>query len=47
MKKSKSSSGDTSYINPYMKKYVGQEVWSSKIVRKVIPYEIKIIRKIL
>jgi len=47
MKTTKSSSGDCSHINPYMRIFVGQEVFTSKINRKVKPYHIKIIKKIL
>jgi len=47
MRKVKSSSGDCSYINPYMQKFVGQEVITSKIVRKNGTVKVEIVNKIL
>ena len=47
MKKTKSSSGDTSWINPYMKGFVGQEVTTWIIDRTTIPYSTREIKKIL
>jgi len=47
MRNVKSSSGDTTYCNPYMKQFIGQEVTSSKIIRKSGEVILKIIKKIL
>ena len=48
MRTRKSSSGDSTMINPYMKPLVGTEVTTSKITRKEgQPVQIKIFKKIL